>query len=207
MAKINGLELKNIKESMSHDGCDIYKADVYLDDEFIFQWNQDYMNGMDQFTMQKDYDLDKLWEKIRINNKDVTDRFNRREEIEKAPWEYTAARAGLACMLASLIDLTIWEEGFQRAQENNCNLGIALFPHDEYYFHIPKDVSESEARIQMLKFDINRFGYTATNYFLFQRPDDFDIYKPIKLSEISLMKDREEKVVKRKKSKIQDRER
>jgi hypothetical protein len=67
MAKINGIELKNVKNFRGHEGEDLIQGDVYYKGKKVGYYSQDAWGGMDIFDL--DYNLDT---KTRMEITDIT---------------------------------------------------------------------------------------------------------------------------------------
>lgn len=70
MAKIKGIELKNVKDFRGHEGEDLVQGDVYYKGKKVGFYSQDAWGGMDNFNL--DYNLDKT---LRKEITDITDSY------------------------------------------------------------------------------------------------------------------------------------
>ena len=117
MAKIKGIELKNVKEFRGHEGEILEQGDVYYKGKKVGFWSQDGWGGCDNFNL--DYNLDKDL-KVEINNilnnyqgnilfKGIDDLYREKYNIK-----FNYEHKGYECLFEDLIQLREHESLYKK---------------------------------------------------------------------------------------------
>lgn len=187
MAKLNGLELKNVEKFKGHEREDLYEADIFLQNKKIGHWCQDYMNGPADIRFDSKYDEQKLVDKIIYYNKDVQDPFEvsfGNLDGDMRPWDGFKDSC-LELMLPNLVFLKEWEKEFKKLQKKTEN-AMVIVATDGYheYLGLFANVSKEEALESMKNDDFEFFGNKEEKYHVFTNISEFNYFKEVKLSDI-----------------------
>lgn len=190
MAKINGLELKNLKMLSGHEGELLYQANIYLEGKKIGEWKQDYMSGPDAIDVSNEYDMKKLTDKIIELNNGKEDPFcyELTNNEEYSPW------GGLKdyCMeiiLSSLADLKGWEKEYKKAEKKyGPSAGIVIATDGsgihEYIMPYIGEIAKETAIEIMQKENLKFFTNKKVKYMAFAGLEDFSLFEEVHLSDI-----------------------
>lgn len=190
MAKINGLELKNLKNFRGHEDELLYQGNIYLEGKKIGEWKQNYMSGPDELYISDEYDLRKLTDKIIELNNGKEDLFcyelTNREEY--SPW------GGLKdfcveILLSHLVDLKDWEKLYKKAEKKyDTFTGIVIATDGtgihEYIMPYIGGIDKGTAIEMMQKENLEFFTNKKANYMAFACLEDFNLFEEVHLSDI-----------------------
>ena len=98
MAKINGIQIKNIKTFKDHEGCPIAQGTVYYKGKKLGEWSQDSWGGPDIYRFDE-----------RILNEEL-EKFKKSDLVDRRYREFTS----LDSLLGAVINLADDEKSFKR---------------------------------------------------------------------------------------------
>lgn len=190
MAKINGLELKNINEFKGHEGELLYQGNIYLENKKIGEWSQNYMSGPDDIFIESDYDYNKLTAKIIELNYGKEDPFC--HEISNtedySPWGNLKDYC-IELILSDIVILKDWEKEYKKAlKKYGPSTGIVIATDGtgmhEYIMPYAGGIDKDTAIEMMKKEDLKFYMNKKAKYMAFSCLDDFNLFEEVKLSDI-----------------------
>lgn len=137
MAKIKGIELRNIKDFRGHEQEELTQGDVYYKGKKVGYYSQDAWGGMDIFDI--DYNLDKdLKQEVNnvVNNyiggkifKKLDDLYDKQYNVN---FEHVLKQKGYEYLFMDLLQLLSHEETYKKyAKKWNTN-NISIIYYDLY---------------------------------------------------------------------------
>lgn len=135
MAKIKGIELRNVREFLGHEGEPLVQGSVYYKNREVGFYSQDSWGGMDIFNL--DYDLDaETTEEINdiVNNyvggklfKKLDDLYNQTYHRENL---YKMEQKGYEFLFLDLLELIEHENIYKKYREKFKNDNICIIYND-----------------------------------------------------------------------------
>lgn len=190
MAKINGLELKNVKKFKGHEDENLYQANIYLEGKKIGKWKQNYMSGPDDIDIIDKYDMKKLTDKIiELNNgKKNPFCYELINKEEYSPWGGLKDYC-LDLILSHLIVLKDWEKAYKKTEKiYGQPTGIVIATDGsgihEYLMPYEDGIDKATAIEMMQKENLKFFTNKRANYMAFACLEDFNLFEEIHLSDI-----------------------
>lgn len=191
MAKINGLELKNLKNFRGHEDELLYQGNIYLEGKKIGEWKQNYMSGPDELYISDEYDMKKLTDKIVELNKGKEDPFcyemtNTMEQY--SPWGELKDYC-VEILLSHLVDLKDWEKEYKKAEKKyGPSTGIVIATDGsgmhEYIMPYTNEIDKGTAMEMMKKENLKFFKNKKEKYMAFACLEDFNLFEEVHLSDI-----------------------
>lgn len=190
MAKINGLELKNVKEFKMHEDEQMYQASIYLEGKKIGEWKQNYTLEPDCIDISNEYDLKKLTDKIiELNNgKENPFCYELTNKEECSPWGGLKDYC-LDLIFSHLIVLNDWEKAYKNVKEiYGPSTGIVIASDGsgihEYIMPYENVVDKGTAIEIMQKENLKFFKNSKAKYMAFTSLEDFNLFDEVYLSDI-----------------------
>lgn len=180
MASINSISVKNLSDFPGHDGCICYRGELYLEDNRIGYWSQNYMGGIDDnISLAPQYDERKLRSAVSQKNKDkIRTTVSRDGSIYQI--EYM-----LEDLLCDLIKLITVEKVYKAAEQKGItDLLLLTDGYHMLFYEISKE-QVGPVCLRAFKKEIDKTFYSNKKISVkYYTSDDFDIGEPIKEAEI-----------------------
>lgn len=190
MAKINGLELKNLKMFRGHEDELLYRGNIYLEGKKIGEWKQNYMSGPDELYISGEYDLKKLTDKIIELNNGKEDPFcyELANTEEYSPWGGLKDYC-VEILLSHLVELKDWEKEYKKAEKKHGQpTGIVIATDGtgvhEYMMSFIGGIDKETAIEMMKKENLKFFENKKAKYMAFAGLEDFNLFEEVHLSDI-----------------------
>lgn len=190
MAKINGLELKNIKEFKVNEDEQMYQASIYLEGKKIGKWKQNYTLEPDCIDISNEYDLKKLTDKIiELNNgKENPFCYELTNKEEYSPWGGLKDYC-LDLIFSHLIVLKDWEKAYKNVKKiYGPSTGVVIASDGsgihEYIMPYENVVDKDTAIEIMQKENLKFFKNSKAKYMTFTSLEDFNLFDEVHLSDI-----------------------
>lgn len=182
MAKINGLELRELRTFKDHEDFDIYQGDIYLEGIKIGCFSDDYMNGPKHIKLVPELDYVKLNNKIVEINQGLEDPWPKSKSIahDQRPWGNIFKDFCLELIIEDLIMLQMWENDFHKLKKKDKDITLVIVTDGDTDYYYSLHSCDNNEAIQYCKQNISKElefnNHKSISFFAFRTDKDFDLF-------------------------------
>ena len=144
MASIYGVEVKNVKPFLDHEGLTIFRGSIYMDGKRIGTWCDNYMAGNSDFDVpEKEY-------KELVSRADKFYDFLLWEDGSGELFDAEPFKGDPDILISTLVKLREQEDSFKKCLKNGYKSMIVISgPYGQYdYWYLPTACASDEWKIK-----------------------------------------------------------